>query len=375
MVVGDERERRLAVDALDGQQRAHRRAPAALALQDHAAGEGAGHRAQQQQGGERAVVVEADLAQEHEADEQADGDDVAVFLEPVRRVQRLGDAERARRLVGGRERADVAPHARGDHEQQRQRRDDHLPHQEQARVGVGDQQPGDDEREGQARPPGSRARRAGSASTGSACSWGTRSWPSARPPRCVVAGAMEAGREDAAQVEQDGAAQVRAARGEAQEGLVAEAQDLGVGRRGDASRRAGGRRGTPPRRTCWSAARRRWAPAAGRRRACRARGRARPGSGRPARRGSAGSRCGRAAGPSPPRRAPRGSRGASSSGTWLPGYWKKPVVSMVTARSASSCRRRGWRPRSSRRRRRCRSACCRPGSRCRRRGPSSGPGG
>ena len=88
VVVADERERRLAVDALHRQQRADRRAPAALALQDHAAGERAGHRPEQQQGAQRAAVVEADLAQDHEADERADGDHVAVLLEPVRRVQR-----------------------------------------------------------------------------------------------------------------------------------------------------------------------------------------------------------------------------------------------------------------------------------------------
>ena len=146
VAVADERERCLAVDPLDGQQRAHRRAPAALALQEHAAREAAGHRAEQQQRAERAAVVEPELAQRDEADEQRDGDHVAVFLQPLRRLERLRDPEHARRLVGGRQRADVAPQARRDHEGHRQQRDHDLPHHEQARLRGRHEQPGDDER-------------------------------------------------------------------------------------------------------------------------------------------------------------------------------------------------------------------------------------
>ena len=138
--VGGEEERRLAVDPLDREQRADRAAPTALALQEQAAGERGRHRAEDQQRAQRAAVVEAELAQDHEPDEQAERDHVAVFLEPVRGGLGLGDAERARRLVGGRERAQVAPQARCRQEQQRQERDHDLPHHEQARVGLCDEQ-------------------------------------------------------------------------------------------------------------------------------------------------------------------------------------------------------------------------------------------
>ena len=90
----------------------------------------------------------------------------------------------------------------------------------------------------------------------------------------------------AAEVEQDGAAEVRAARGEREERLVAEAQDLGVAGRGDRHRaRAAVEEGDLAERA-GRQRRRRSGPPGGRRRAGRARGRSRPGSARPARRGS-----------------------------------------------------------------------------------------
>ncbi len=150
VAVGDRHERRLAVDALDRQQRADGRAPAALALEHHAAGEARGHRADQQQRAPRARVVHPELAQGDEADEQAERDHVAVVAQPLGRGEALGDPEPAGHLVGGRQRAEVAPQPRRRHEQQRQQRDDDLPHDEQAGVGHRDQQQHDDERADQA---------------------------------------------------------------------------------------------------------------------------------------------------------------------------------------------------------------------------------
>jgi hypothetical protein len=155
--VGHEHERGLPVDALHRQQRADRAAPAALAVQVHPAHEAAAQRAEQQQRAGGPVVVESELAQHDERHEQRDRDDVAVLLHPRRRGQRAREPERARRLVGRGQRADVAPQPGRDQEQRGQHRDHELPHHEQAVVGGDDQQPCDHERGDQAadadRPP------------------------------------------------------------------------------------------------------------------------------------------------------------------------------------------------------------------------------
>ena len=143
-------------------------------------------------------------------------------------------------------------------------------------------------------------------------------------------GVAEAGGEDRADVGQDGAAEVGAARGEREERLVAEAQDLGVAGRGDRHRaRAAVEEGDLAERAD---------------RRDRAAGGVQAAVDEQVERAvalalrqdvlagavAAASRCARAAAPSPPRRGPRGTRaGCRSAARSVPGYWKKPVVSIT----------------------------------------------
>src|SRR5581483_3097011 len=74
---------------------------------------------------------EQHLAGRDDDEEQRDGHEVAVVPQEARCGEGPGEAEEAGRLVGGGQRADVAPQPGSDEEQQRQDRHDEAPEDEQ----------------------------------------------------------------------------------------------------------------------------------------------------------------------------------------------------------------------------------------------------
>ena len=189
-----------------------------------------GERAEQQQRARGAGVVEPDLAQRDEGDEHARGDHEAVLLQPRRGGQRLGEPEHARRLVGGRQRADVAPQARRDEPQQRQHGDDRASTARTARRRA-------PATSAMARPMraraasrrGSPARPRPAGGWGSACSSGTRSWrspgPAGQPAGRRARRRAASPRPRSTRI---GAAEPRVARGERLVGVPAHARQLAV---------------------------------------------------------------------------------------------------------------------------------------------------
>src|SRR5438876_11663343 len=132
MAVPDDDEGRLAVDALHGQQRAERAAPPALALEGHAARERRRHRGEQEDPECGAVRVEEHLARWDESEEEGERDQEAVGADDRRQAARALEAEAPRRLIRGRERADVPPEPRREEEEQREKRDDQAPEDEES---------------------------------------------------------------------------------------------------------------------------------------------------------------------------------------------------------------------------------------------------
>ena len=130
MRVGNGDERRLAVEPLHRQHRADARAPAALALEQHAAEEREPERGENQDRA-RYAVGEQELARRHEREERGDADDEAVLADRRRVREPLREPDEARKLVERGERADVAPQAGRDEEDGRQNRNDELPQEEE----------------------------------------------------------------------------------------------------------------------------------------------------------------------------------------------------------------------------------------------------
>ena len=154
VAVGHGDERRLPVQPLDRQQRAHARAPAALALAAAAAGEAPAMTA-------RRAARRSPARCGRTARGGADGDEEHRDRPTYRRVSRsqagggraAGDAEHARDLVGGRQRADVAPQPGATNQTSGSSGTSTLPPQVEAGAGVGHEQGADGQRDDDGRDP------------------------------------------------------------------------------------------------------------------------------------------------------------------------------------------------------------------------------
>ena len=151
MAVRERHEGRLAVDALHGQQRADAAAPAALTLEQHAAEECERERAEHHHCHGVRIVVEQQLAPGDEREEEGDGNEVVVFLEPSGCAAPEREAEESGQLIRGGERAQVAPQSRDEEEDERERRHDQPPEREQAAIGIVDEPPAHGEHRADAR--------------------------------------------------------------------------------------------------------------------------------------------------------------------------------------------------------------------------------
>ena len=156
---------RLTEQSLSRTKRADAAAEGALASKDRASDCGQQDRAAHEGRHRGATVFETELAACREADEEQSRDDVAVTLEPAGKREAAGQAGDPRHLVGGGHRAQVAPRAGGEQEEEGEDRDEQRPEDEQAGARAQDER--DAERSGscharepQNRPDARRARHA-----------------------------------------------------------------------------------------------------------------------------------------------------------------------------------------------------------------------
>src|SRR6185503_17481893 len=154
--VAHREEGRLSVETLHGQKWTHRAAPAALAFQEHAAGERRGEADDDEEAKRGAVFVKDDPARRNDHEEQRDADDIAVLAEPLWHRERSREAEESWRLVERGHRAHVAPQTGREEEEERQRWNDDAPEEEQAERRIDEQRHDDGGRDEQSHDARSR---------------------------------------------------------------------------------------------------------------------------------------------------------------------------------------------------------------------------
>ena len=115
VAVAHQHQRRLAVGALDGSERAEGAAPAAAAFEEPAARQRRPQHHKHQPGHRRAMVVEPGLTQRHRPDEQRQCDRKRCPFELGRQFERPAPLQGSRQLVERRHRADLPPQARRYH--------------------------------------------------------------------------------------------------------------------------------------------------------------------------------------------------------------------------------------------------------------------
>ena len=120
MAVGHGDIGRLAIGALQREQRTDAAAPPALALEDVAAREGSRHHKRKNHSRGDAALVETRDPGTGDTEEQRHRDEVAAVAQPIGWIQGPAEAEQPGNLVGRGHRTDVAPQSRCDEEERGQ---------------------------------------------------------------------------------------------------------------------------------------------------------------------------------------------------------------------------------------------------------------